>query len=189
MQLAAAQPAPNAAAAPHSGKHVAPHKSAFHTLLSELNPLQYLPVVGTLYRAITGDTISETARMAGSLVVSGLTGGPIGIAMNVGATALEHVLGIDPEKIGSHMLASLGIGGHAATQLASSAQASAAANEGAAVVAAGMPAQAWSAAQLAAYGVSSGGGQIVRGTLSGADVLNSLELARIGAPSPAVAYA
>ena len=60
--------------------------STFQQLLSELNPLQYVPVVGTIYRAVTGDTIPETARFAGSLVVSGLTGGPIGLAVNLGIT-------------------------------------------------------------------------------------------------------
>ena len=181
-------------AAPHAaGRHTAPHKSAFRTLLSELNPLQYLPVVGTIYRAVTGDTIPESARFAGSLVVSGLTGGPVGLALNVGATALEHVLGIDPEKISTGLLASLGIGDRAPTPLvASGAPVSVAAVDqvpGASPGTPAAPAQAWSAAQLTAYGVSSTGGGMVRGSLSGADVLNSLELARIGAPSLVSAYA
>ena len=32
---------------------------SFHELLSELNPLQYLPVIGTIYRSMTGDLIPE----------------------------------------------------------------------------------------------------------------------------------
>ena len=79
----------------------------FDNLLSELNPLQYVPVVGIIYRAVTGDTISDEAKFAGSLVVSGLTGGPVGIGLNVGAAMLEHMLGVDPEKIGDQILARL----------------------------------------------------------------------------------
>ncbi len=174
--------------------------SAFHVLLSELNPLQYVPVVGTIYRAVTGDTIPEAARFAGGLVVSGLTGGPIGIAMNLGATLIEHLAGIDPERIGDRLLAELGIGhagpAHAAPpSLASAAPpatAVVASTPGAATAPASLAlasaapassARAWSPAQLAAYGVTGGtDGTLRRGTVSGADVLNSLELARIAVP-------
>lgn len=172
-----ANPSASRAAAAHAPARAA-QPSMFHQFLSELNPLQYLPVVGTLYRAITGDTIPETARIAGSLVVSGLTGGPVGIAMNVGATALEHLLGIDPEKIGNRLLADIGIGGRSASTPAAHTQASA-------LPATSTPAQpkAWSSAQLLAYGVTCGpGGTIACGALRGADVLNSLELARLGHP-------
>ena len=192
-------PAP-AAAAP-------PAPSPFHALLSELNPLQYVPVVGTIYRAVTGDTIPETARFAGGLVVSGLTGGPVGIAMNLGATLLEHLVGIDPEQLGDRLLAELGIG-HAAhsatpapTMLAAAAppvpapgaasdvaaaSASPAVSPAPASAVSASPARAWSPAQLAAYGVTGGAdGTLRRGTLSGADVLNSLELSQIATPAQA----
>ncbi len=159
---------PVAAAAPASGAQ----PGFFHQLLSELNPLQYVPVVGTIYRAITGDTIPESARFAGSLVVSGLTGGPIGLALNAGVTLAEHLFGIDPEKIGTQVLASLGIGSGAASP-----------DVAATAAPASTPAMAsggWSSAQLAAYGISAGPqGLLTHGTESGADVLNSLELARL----------
>ncbi len=179
--------APKAAATP----------SAFHVLLSELNPLQYVPVVGTIYRAVTGDTIPEAARFAGGLVVSGLTGGPVGIAMNLGATLIEHLAGIDPERIGDRLLAELGIGHAGPAHAAPSALASAAppataaapapaASQALASSAPASSARAWSPAQLAAYGVTGGtDGTLRRGTVSGADVLNSLELARIAAPAAA----
>ncbi|MGI3776989.1 MAG: hypothetical protein ACRYGC_06795 [Janthinobacterium lividum] len=185
---------------PAAAKPPAAHPSAFHVLLSEMNPLQYVPVVGTIYRAVTGDTIPEAARIAGGLVVSGLTGGPVGIAMNVGATLLERLTGIDPEKIGDRLLAELGIG-HAthappATALAAAtppasgtAPASTAATPAVASSAPVPPApassaRAWSPAQLAAYGVTGGAdGTLRRGSVSGADVLNSLELARIATPA------
>ena len=70
---------------------------SFHAVLSALNPLQYVPVVGTIYRAITGDTIPEALRVAGSFVFSALTGGPIGMILNAAAVIAEKATGIDPE--------------------------------------------------------------------------------------------
>ncbi|SDG12107.1 hypothetical protein [Thalassobaculum litoreum] len=52
----------------------------FADLLDMINPLQHIPVVSTLYRELTGDTISEPARMAGGA----LWGGPAGV---IGALA------------------------------------------------------------------------------------------------------
>ena len=210
--VAASSPGPSSSAAPASRpgpasppgaattpKPAAAPPSAFHVLLSELNPLQYVPVVGTIYRAVTGDTVPETARFAGGLVVSGLTGGPVGIAMNLGATLIEHLVGIDPEKLGDRLLAELGIGhaapAHAAptalaaaTPPATAAPAAVAPAPASPTLASSAPAssaRAWSPAQLAAYGVTGGSdGTLRRGTVSGADVLNFLELARI-APAAA----
>ncbi len=36
-----------------------PKGLTFSEILSDLNPLQYLPVVGTIYRAVTGDTVPK----------------------------------------------------------------------------------------------------------------------------------
>lgn len=151
---------------------------SFHELLSELNPLQYLPVIGTIYRSMTGDLIPEPVRVAGSMVVSGLTGGPIGLAMNLALLGLEKATGVDPEKIGHQLLASLGLthGEPAAPAVAVAASAplpSAVASEPA-------PVAAWSPSQLAAYGVSvAPSGMMTRNGLSGSDVLNDLVLAGI----------
>jgi hypothetical protein len=164
----------------------AAHRSAFDTLLSELNPLQYMPVIGSIYRALTGDTISEEARTVGSLVVSGLTGGPVGVAMNVAALAVEKVTGVDPEKIGQGLLADIGIGHKAPKAAPKASVAPVRSPATAAVAAAPAPAPAkaagWSAAQLAAYGVTTGArGTLTRGALQGSDVLNDLELTRLRA--------
>ncbi len=82
---------------------------SFGSILSALNPLQYLPVVGTIYRAVTGDTIPEGLRIAGSFVVSALTGGPLGMLLNAAATAAEKITGIDPEAIAHDVAESMGI--------------------------------------------------------------------------------
>jgi hypothetical protein len=87
-----------------------PATGSFHQLLSEMNPLQYMPVVGTLYRAVTGDTVPDSVRELGSMVVSGLLGGPVGVAMNAGFLLAERVTGIDPEAIEQEVLGGLGIG-------------------------------------------------------------------------------
>ena len=155
----------------------------FRQILSELNPLQYLPVVGTIYRSVTGDTVPETARAIGSFLVSGLIGGPIGLAVNAAIQAFDKVTGFDPEKIGHNLLASIGIGN----------------TDTAAVAAAPVPsikatssqdAVAWSPAQLKAYGVTTtANGLMKRGIVVGADVLNNLELARHEAVVPVAVLA
>ncbi len=154
------------------------HPSAFHQLLSELNPLQYLPVVGTIYRAITGDTIPEAARIAGSMVVSGLTGGPVGLAINVGTTLLEKASGIDPERIAQRMFAAVGARGGANAEPQTAVARSTA--PAAPTATATATALAWSQGQLAAYGIGrTAGGDVQIGGVVGADVLNGLELHRL----------
>lgn len=66
----------------------------FHELLSDLNPLQYIPVIGTIYRVITGDQGNPTLRFVASLGTSFALGGPIGVAITAG----EKLAGIDPEQ-------------------------------------------------------------------------------------------
>ncbi len=167
------------AAAADAGHHL-----TFHELLSELNPLQYLPVIGTIYRSVTGDTIPDSVRIIGSMVVSGLIGGPIGIATNVAALAVERVTGLDPEKIGHDILASIGIGNDEPASVAAPAVAASPVPPQAALAQASPISApvAWSPSQLMAYGVTTtASGTLTRGDLQGSDVLNDLELMRHGA--------
>lgn len=46
----------------------------FHHLLDVINPLQHLPVIGTIYRAITGEHIGAVERIAGDTLYGGLWG-------------------------------------------------------------------------------------------------------------------
>jgi hypothetical protein len=71
--------------------------SVFETLLDIVNPLQHLPVVGTIYRAVTGDTLSSGARLIGDT----LFGGPIGLASAAVNLAVQHETGKD---VGQHLL-------------------------------------------------------------------------------------
>ena len=157
---------------------------SFLDILSALNPLQYLPVVGTIYRAVTGNTVPEPVRMVGSLVASGLMGGPIGVITNIGTTIAEKVTGIDPERIGRSLLASLGSGlGLTNTAVSSPNTQQALIPTSASfttVMTAAPTRSAWTRAQLAAYGISTKrDGSIQQGSLEGADVLNAMELSRL----------
>lgn len=63
----------------------------FGDVLDVINPLQHIPVVSTLYRAITGDEISPGARVAGGA----LFGGPIGFAVATANAMVEASAGKD----------------------------------------------------------------------------------------------
>jgi hypothetical protein len=156
----------------------ADHRISFHEVLSALNPLQYLPVIGTIYRAVTGDQIPEAVRRIGSLIVSGLLGGPIGIAINLAVTFAEKITGIDLDQTGQMLLAGTA---PEARHVANPAPASAPVQRAEAPApSASSPVQAWSPAQLAAYGVrTAGDGDLNLADLCGADVLNTLELIHI----------
>ena len=71
---------------------------SFHNLLSIINPLEHLPVIGTLYRAITGTHIGVPERIAGDALYGGLWGAVSGAADAV----FEAVTGKD---FGSTVLA------------------------------------------------------------------------------------
>lgn len=69
-----------------------------------INPLQHLPVVSTVYRALTGDEISPGARLAGGT----LYGGPIGLASAVANNVSEELTGQD---VGGAVMTALTGGG------------------------------------------------------------------------------
>jgi hypothetical protein len=73
----------------------------FFDFLDVINPLQHLPIVSTLYRDLTGDTIDPGAKMAGGT----LFGGPIGLVSWIANSLTEAVSGKD---IGENVLAVFG---------------------------------------------------------------------------------
>ena len=99
IKMVAYAPAP-AASASATGKSDTGFSlhTAFHDLLDIVNPLQHLPIVGTLYRAITGDTIGTMEKIAGDT----LYGGVWGAVSSVADAAFEAVTGKD---FGATMLA------------------------------------------------------------------------------------
>jgi len=94
----AAEPAPAKAGHPMFGDD----GFTFGDFLDIINPLQHIPIVSTIYRAVTGDKIDPGARLAGG----GLFGGPIGLVASMISGMVEEATGKDP---GEHALAALGI--------------------------------------------------------------------------------
>ena len=62
---------------------------SFGDLLDVVNPLQHLPLVGTIYRALTGDELSDGARLAGGA----LYGGPIGLVAAMANLGVREATG------------------------------------------------------------------------------------------------
>lgn len=79
--------------------------SFWDDVLDVVNPLQHLPVVSTVYRAITGDKIGDVEKVAGDT----LYGGPIGLISSLADVAFEKITGKD---FGDTVMAFVGIGGH-----------------------------------------------------------------------------
>ena len=75
---------------------------SFHDLLDTINPLQHIPIVGSIYRAVTGDTLGNAARVAGD----GLYGGVIGVIAGLVDVSVLESTGKD---IGENVMAALGI--------------------------------------------------------------------------------
>jgi hypothetical protein len=64
------------------------------------SPLHHLPIIGFIYRSITGDTISPASKVAGGA----LFGGVIGLAASVADTVLEEASG---KNAANHIVALL----------------------------------------------------------------------------------
>ena len=74
--------------------------SLFSEMLDCVNPLQQLPIVGSIYRAATGETISTGARLIGGAIF----GGPIGLLASAVNAGIEALTGGD---VGEHVISSL----------------------------------------------------------------------------------
>lgn len=79
-------------------------KSFFENVLDVVNPLEHLPIVSTIYHAITGNQSGDVEKIAGDT----LYGGPIGLLSSVADVAFEKITGKD---FGDTMLAMVGLGG------------------------------------------------------------------------------
>lgn len=82
---------------------------SFGDLLDTLNPLQHIPVISSIYRAVAGEDIHPAARVAGDVIYGGLGGvasGVIAIASATGDSVMESQTGHD--ATGHIVLAMLG---------------------------------------------------------------------------------
>ncbi len=69
----------------------------FDDLVDLLNPLQHIPVVGTIYRAITGDEIKPEVQLSGDLLYGMATGSVLlSGAMSIAVLVYEQQNGKDP---------------------------------------------------------------------------------------------
>ncbi|HVY12304.1 MAG TPA: hypothetical protein VHB73_01930, partial [Alphaproteobacteria bacterium] len=93
----------------------ADHELSFKDIFDIINPLQHIPIVSSIYRAVTGDQISGFAEVAGGA----LFGGPIGLVSGVVNAAVSEVTG---KGAGETFLADLfgGDDGRKSVQMASS---------------------------------------------------------------------
>lgn len=99
--VSASSPAAPASAA---GRSSAGESFTFDDLVSIVNPLQHIPIVSTIYRAVTGDTIKPLERIVGDTLYGGIPGFASGIlnvvfedvtGKDIGATALAMLEGDD----------------------------------------------------------------------------------------------
>lgn len=85
IQVAAPQPAPaarvdtasTAVAKAESGEK---KESFFQHILDVINPLQHLPIIGTIYRAATGERLDPVEKIGGSALYGGLWGAVTAVA-------------------------------------------------------------------------------------------------------------
>jgi len=84
-------PPAHAVAEAQEAKPAPAHHFSFGDLLDIVNPLQHIPVIGTLYRAITGDTIDTPEKLAGDT----LYGGPMGAISSLADIGFKEITGKD----------------------------------------------------------------------------------------------
>jgi len=70
-----------------------PINYSFHEVLSALNPLQHVPLVGRIYRAATGDEIPAPFKILGA----GIFGGPAGILGAAIGELFSEIIGMGPD--------------------------------------------------------------------------------------------
>ena len=73
---------------------------SFGDFLDLINPLHHIPIIGTIYRAITGDQIGAPAKILGGL----LFGGPLGFIVSIFDTIVAQATGRD---LGATVMAAL----------------------------------------------------------------------------------
>ena len=75
----------------------------FRDIIDLINPLQHIPIVGRIYRAITNDDIAPGIRVAGG----SLFGGPMGAAFAAAGLAIDKAGGVLSNKIAFGKMSSI----------------------------------------------------------------------------------
>ena len=63
-----------------------------------LNPLQYVPGAGMIYRAITGEDIPAPLKIAGAVATSAIAGGPLGALGSIVLNFVEELVRLGPDR-------------------------------------------------------------------------------------------
>jgi hypothetical protein len=71
-----------------------PGEITFAEFLAGLNPLHHLPVIGTIYREVTGERITPVMRVLGG----GLFGGPVGMLSSAVMAAIDEFRAAPPGR-------------------------------------------------------------------------------------------
>ncbi|MGF1631929.1 MAG: hypothetical protein ACFCUT_20825 [Kiloniellaceae bacterium] len=143
----------------------------FGDFLDIINPLQHIPVVSHIYRAITGDEISPHARIFGGT----LFGGPAGFMSSIANAIYEEIAG---EDIGETVIAFFtGEDDGGEPQFAEA--------EDGAIPAAGAAEALPPLETAAAPGAGAALPEAAPGLLTGQDALNALFMDLRGNPQPA----
>lgn len=75
-------------------------KVSFWDMLDLVNPLQHIPVVSSVYRAVTGDEIHPEFRMAGNFITGAMMG-PVGLAVGLTSASVDYAT---DKPVGDHLL-------------------------------------------------------------------------------------
>ncbi|MEC9248936.1 MAG: hypothetical protein VX986_07935 [Pseudomonadota bacterium] len=73
----------------------------FRDVIDLINPLHHIPIVGRIYRAITGDQIAPGIRIAGGTIF----GGPVGAAFAAAGMAMDKTGDFVSEKLAVNSVA------------------------------------------------------------------------------------
>ena len=100
--LAALDSGMNTAAAEKNGENTLAANKPYDVfdIIDMINPLQHIPVLSNIYRAVTGDEIRQEIRIAGSMVIGTLTG-PVGMVTGLSNAAVDFTT---DKPIGDHVL-------------------------------------------------------------------------------------
>ena len=78
-----------------SSHSVAVEDWSFDAIVRAANPLQYVPLVGSIYRIATGDAAPSALRVGVSAVVGVLTGGPFGLIGSIIGSLAEQMFHVE----------------------------------------------------------------------------------------------
>ena len=160
----------------------------FLDFIDIINPLQHIPIISTIYRQMTGDTVDPGSRVIGSTLFFGPVGTVVSLANvmvneTTGKYVDEHVMAfLDGEESGLPEAADATAGGPVAESRAQAATARPQEID---------PVTAWAIAEVAYRNTVAAGSRPLAtgGVPGGIETIPTLERASVPAPTPATTVA